>query len=379
VFAAVGPAAKAAGSLLLAGLVIAAAVAYCNATASAQLAALMPEAGGTYVYARRRLGDAWGFLAGWGFVVGKTASCAAMALTFGAYAAPGAARPLAVAAVLAVVGINLRGIVRTAQATRVIVALVLLALAVAVVAALGGGQADAAHLRTTGAGPYGVLQSAGLLFFAFAGYARIATLAEEVRDPARTIPRAIPLALGIVLAVYLIVALAALLALGPARLAASTAPLADAARAGTLDALAPAVRAGGAIASLGVLLSLVAGVSRTALAMARRRELPAALAVLQRAELAVGVAVIAIVLAAGDVRDAIGFSSFTVLAYYALANASAWTLREGERRGPRALNVAGVLGCAALAVTLPLSSVLEGAGVLAAGLAGRALLRSGRH
>src|SRR5919206_2347511 len=110
VFAAVAPAARAAGSLLLAGLVIAAAVAYCNATASAQLAALMPEAGGTYVYARERLGDVWGFLAGWGFVVGKTASCAAMALTFGAYVAPGAERELAVAAVVAVVAVNLRGI-----------------------------------------------------------------------------------------------------------------------------------------------------------------------------------------------------------------------------------------------------------------------------
>jgi APA family basic amino acid/polyamine antiporter len=145
------------------------------------------------------------------------------------------------------------------------------------------------------------------------------------------------------------------------------------------------VRAGGAIASLGVLLSLVAGVSRTTLAMARRRELPGALAAVhparsvpQRAELAVGAAVIAIVLAAGDVRDAIGFSSFTVLAYYALANASAWTLPAAQRRWPRALNLLGVVGCAALAVTLPLPSVLEGAGVLAAGLAARALARSRR-
>ena len=100
VFAAIGPAAEAAGSGLLIGLAVAAVVAYCNATSSAQLAAIYPASGGTYVYGRERLGPLWGFLAGWGFVVGKTASCAAMALTFGAYAGPDARRaPLAVGAV----------------------------------------------------------------------------------------------------------------------------------------------------------------------------------------------------------------------------------------------------------------------------------------
>src|SRR5690606_21045634 len=87
-FTALGPAADAAGGGLLIGLALAAVVAYCNATSSAQLAALHPESGGSYVYGRRRLGHLWGFLAGWSFVVGKTASCAAMALTFGTYAAP---------------------------------------------------------------------------------------------------------------------------------------------------------------------------------------------------------------------------------------------------------------------------------------------------
>ena len=96
VFAAIGPAAQAAGSGLLVGLALAAVIAYCNATSSAQLAAVHPESGGTYVYGRERLGRFWGFLAGWGFVVGKTASCAAMALTFGAYVSPSLRRPLAV-------------------------------------------------------------------------------------------------------------------------------------------------------------------------------------------------------------------------------------------------------------------------------------------
>jgi len=374
VFAAIGPAAEAAGGGLLLGLALAAVVAYCNATSSAQLAALYPESGGTYVYGRKRLGAFWGYLAGWGFVVGKTASCAAMALTFGAYAWPDAARPLAIAAVVAVTALNLRGIQRTARATRVIVALVLAALAAALAAALLGGQASVDRLDFgSSAGPYGILQAAGLFFFAFAGYARIATLGEEVRDPQRTIPRAIPLALGITLLIYAAVALSAQLALGPDRLAASTAPLADAARAGSLDWLAPAVRAGAAIASLGVLLSLLAGVSRTALAMARNRELPPVLDAIHprhhvphRAELAIAALVIVAVVIT-DLRGAIGFSSFTVLTYYAIANASAWTLTDDERRWPKPLAALGVIGCVALALTLPVAAALIGAAVLAAG------------
>src|ERR687894_500937 len=123
VFSAFAPAAAAAGAGLLVGLAIAAFVAYCNATASAQLAAQYPTSGGTYVYGRQRLGDWHGFLAGWGFVIGKTASCAAMALTFASYAAPdGWARPVAVAAVLGLAAVNYRGVTRTARLARVIVA-----------------------------------------------------------------------------------------------------------------------------------------------------------------------------------------------------------------------------------------------------------------
>src|SRR5437762_11001237 len=109
IFAALSPAAAAAGSGLLIGLAVAAVVAYCNATSSARLAALYPQSGGTYVYGRERLGDFWGYLAGWGFVVGKTASCAAMALTVGYYVAPGLARAIAVAAVAAVTALNYFG------------------------------------------------------------------------------------------------------------------------------------------------------------------------------------------------------------------------------------------------------------------------------
>jgi APA family basic amino acid/polyamine antiporter len=384
VFSAFAPAAAAAGSGLLIGLGIAAMVAYCNATASAQLAVQYPTSGGTYVYGREQLGDWWGFLAGWGFVIGKTASCAAMALTFAAYAVPPAwQRPVAVVAVVALAGVNYHGVTRTARLTRVLVVVVLLALAVVVVAALvGGGPADPSSLGD-GVGPaqggYGVLQSAGLLFFAFAGYARIATMGEEVHDPQRTIPRAIVLALGIAVAVYALVGVTALLAMGPDRLAASRAPLADVVLAGSWDWAAPVVVVGGAAASLGALLALVAGVGRTTLAMARRDDLPRWLAAVHprhqvphRAEIALAVVVSVLVLTV-DLRGAIGFSSFGVLLYYLIANLSAFTQPAGVRRFPRWLQVLGAAGCLLLAVTLPWQAVVAGAAVFAVGIGYRAV------
>jgi basic amino acid/polyamine antiporter, APA family len=376
VFAAVGPAARAAGAWLLLGLALAGLVAYCNATSSAELAARYPESGGAYVYGRRRLGPFWGFLAGWAFLAGKLASCAAMALTVGSYAAPGLARPVALVALAAVTVANYQGVAKTALVTRVVVALVLAALAAAVAGMLLGGQAGLGNLDPPGGeGLYGVLQAAGLLFFAFAGYARVATLGEEVADPARTIPRAIPLALGIALVVYVVVCGAALLAVGPAALAAADAPLAEAVAAGRLAWLEPAVRAGAAVASLGVLLSLEAAVSRTGFAMAANRDLPGALAAVHprnkvphRAELAAAVLVGAAVVTV-DVRGAIGFSSTLVLAYYAVANAAAWTLGPSERRWPRWLAGLGLAGCLVLAASLPPTTLLAGVAVLATGVA----------
>ncbi|MDQ1690674.1 MAG: basic amino acid/polyamine antiporter, family, partial [Pseudonocardiales bacterium] len=316
VFAAFGPAANAAGAGLLIGLAIAAVIAYCNATSSARLAAIYPQSGGTYVYGRQRLGPFWGYLAGWGFIVGKTSSCAAMALTFASYAAPGHVRLVGVAAVAALTAVNYLGVQKSAWLTRAIVLITLAALALVVIACLGGGAVRADHVSPfPGGTAYGVLQSAGLLFFAFAGYARIATLGEEVRDPARTIPRAIAIALGIALAVYALVAVSALAAAGPAGLAATASPLRAAVRAGSLSELAPAVQVGGAVAALGSLLALILGVSRTTLAMARDRFLPTSLdavhprfGVPHRAELAVA-AVVIVLVATVDLRGAIGFSS----------------------------------------------------------------------
>jgi APA family basic amino acid/polyamine antiporter len=387
VFAAFGPAARAAGAGLLIGLVLAAVIAYCNATASAQLAAVYPTSGGTYIYGRERLGPWWGFAAGWGFLIGKTASCAAMALTVASYALPGpwwAQRIIAVAAVAALTALNYRGVTKTATLARILVVCTLIALA-AVVIGIAVAGVQVSNLSGAGAWssttPYGVLQSAGLLFFAFAGYARIATMGEEVRDPARAIPKAIIIALAIAVVVYLFVGVAALLAAGPQRLARAAAPLSEALRAAAAAPLVPVVAVGGALASLGALLALIAGIGRTTLAMARNRDLPGWLAAVHpryqvphHAEIALGV-IVGVLAATVDLRGVIGFSSFGVLIYYAIANASAYTQPRAQRRWPRALNVIGVAGCLLLVATLPWPSVVAGLGVFIVGLAGRAIAR----
>ncbi|AWB85493.1 amino acid permease [Mycetocola zhujimingii] len=396
VFAVFAPAAAVAGWGLLAGLAIAAVIAYCNATASAQLAARYPASGGTYVYGRERLGDTWGFAAGWSFVIGKTASCAAMALTFAAYAAPaGWDKPVAALAVACLVAVNYFGVTRTAFLTRILVVAALIALAIVVAAGLSA-PAASGEVVSAGAMPggwlpgapdlglYGVLQSAGLIFFAFAGYARIATMGEEVTDPARTIPRAILLALAVTVLVYATVAVVALRTLGPGVLGTSAAPLVNVAAAGGWDWTAPVVRVGAALASLGALLALIAGIGRTSLAMAREGDLPRFLAAVHpryrvphRAELTLGLIVVALVLLV-DVRGAIAFSSFGVLLYYFVANLAAFTQERADRRFPRWLQVVGMCGCLVLVATLPPVGILIGVAVLAVGIGGRFLAHRSR-
>ncbi|AVL26286.1 APC family permease [Nocardia brasiliensis] len=374
IFGALGPAARAGGVGMLAGLGVAAVVAFCNATSSARLAVRYPASGGTYVYGRERVGPFWGYLAGWSFVVGKSASCAAMALTAGIYLWPAHAHAVAVVVVATLTAVNYRGVQKSAWLTRVIVVVVLLVLAVVIVTAFGSSRTDWQRMQFGGAlTATGVLQAAGLLFFAFAGYARIATLGEEVRDPARTIPRAIPLALGGTLVVYASVAVAALGILGPDRLATAVAPLAELVQVAGAGWLTPVVRAGAALAASGALLALILGVSRTILAMARDRHLPRSLAAVHprfgvphRAEVVVGV-LVAVTAATTDLRAVIGFSSFGVLLYYAIANVSAWTLSRDENRPPRVIPATGLLGCLVLAFTLPMGSIVAGAGVIAAG------------
>lgn len=377
IFASFTAAAAAAGAGLLIGLAIAAVVAVCNATSSAQLAAQYPTSGGSYIYGRQQLSHWAGFLAGWSFVIGKTASCAAMALTFATYAAPpGYAKPVAVAAILALAAVNYFGVTRTAGLTKIIVIIVLVVLAVIVFIGLTGPQSASTSFGDNlfGQGLYGILQSAGLLFFAFAGYARIATMGEEVTEPKRTIPRAILTALSITLAIYALVAVAVLLVIGPEKLATSTAPLVELVTASGQSWAIPLVRVGAAIAALGALLALIAGVGRTSLAMARHRDLPRFFATVHpkygvphHAEIALAV-VVSILVVTVDLRSAIGFSSFGVLLYYLIANLSALTQEPENRRYPKIVQLLGIAGCIVLVVTLPVAAIATGVLVLIVGI-----------
>ncbi|TFD88030.1 APC family permease [Cryobacterium lactosi] len=376
------PAAAAAGSGLLVGLVLAGLIASLNALSSAQLAMSHPVSGGAYAFGRATIGPWWGFSAGWLFLAGKTASAGAIALILGGYLWPEQARLVAVLAVLVLGGVNLAGIRSTARLSAVVVLLVLgglFTLVLVVGAGLAGGTVSVAFDAGTlvEGGWAGILQSAGLLFFAFAGYARMATLGEEVRDPRRTLPRAIVTALALTLVVYGVIGLLCVLVLGPAALASSASPLAD--LVGGREPWTWVARLLAGVACLGSLAGILAGLSRTALAMAREGDLPGALGRISpvrrtpmTAEVTIGlVAVLAVLLL--DPAQLVGFSACAVLVYYAIAHLAALRQPPGERWLPRWVQYAGAAGCLLLAVTLPWPGVLAALAWLALGLAGRAL------
>lgn len=368
IFVAVGPAVGRAGPFVVWAVLLVAVVAGLNATASARLAMRHPQAGGTYVFARERLGPTWGHLAGWVFVVGKTASCAAMALAVGAHLVPGHAKVVAVLAVVALTLIDLAGAKRSAD--------VLTASAVLVVLVVGGSTllllrepsrtADLSYAVEIGAVP----QAAALLFFAFAGYARLATLGEEVRDPERTIPRAVAISFAIVTVLYVGAGVVVARTLTPSQAEASDRALADAVQTLGHPALTAVVAGTAVLAAGGALLSLLGGVSRTTLAMARDRHLPRGLAseshrgVPWAAQVAVG-CVVALALPFVDAVQAVAASSGCVLVYYALTNAAAYSL---GGRLLRPLTIIGFLGCLALVASLPLAGTLWTAAVVAVGL-----------
>ncbi len=381
------PAAAVAGPWLLLGLAIAAAVATLNALSSAQLAMAYPVSGGAYSFGRESLGPWWGFSAGWLFLAGKTASAAAIALIAATYLLPEYARGLAVLLIGTLAVVNALGIRSTARVSAVIVFVVLTGLGlilassaiVSGLAASTAASATASFSVVSGNGWYGTLQSAGLLFFAFAGYARMATLGEEVRNPRRSLPIAIGLALGSALVVYGTVAVVLVSALGVDRLAVTASPLLELVGGiGGGLGWALLVKLLAALACLGSLVGILAGLSRTSLAMARGGDLPGYLGRISPTRSApiaaeatmAGLAMLGVLLL--DATQLVGFSACAVLVYYAIANLAALRQPAADRWLPRFVQVLGLIGCLTLAVTLPWRGVLVAALVLAAGLGVRA-------
>lgn len=396
VFVSSGIAAGVAGPAVIVAVALAALVATCNALSSAQLAASHPVSGGTYEYGYRYLTPGLGFAAGWMFLCAKSASAATAALGFAGYvlgAFDGAGRAwhtaLAVAAVAALTALVAGGIRRSNRSNAVIVALTLLALVAFVLAGLPAALANAgAHLAPffvpeDGNSARNLLHATALMFVAFTGYGRVATLGEEVHDPARTIPRAIVITLLASALLYLAVAFVAVAAAGADSFAGATrgraAPLAVIARGFDVPGVAWLVAAGAVTAMLGVLLNLILGLSRVVLAMGRRGDLPPALAHVhhgtpRRAVLCVGVVIAALALT-GNVALTWSFSAFTVLVYYACTNLAALRLPAAERRYPRWIAAAGLVACLSLAFWVDVRAWAAGLLLLGLGLAWHVVVR----
>ncbi len=404
-FVSLGIAAGVAGGAILLALPLAGLLALASGLSSAQLAAAHPVSGGTYAYGYRFLTPHWGFAAGTTFLLAKSASAATAALGFAGYLLPMVGTPegvgtrvaVALLGVLVLTLLTAGGIARSNRANLLIVGVTLAVLAFLLGAGLfqglagggagtrAGGGADWIRAGLGEAGGTGLLHATALLFVAYTGYGRIATLGEEVRDPGWTIPRAIWITLGTVALLYFGVAWVALATLGAEgfarETAATAAPLEAVARTLEVPGLRAAVAVAAVTAMLGVLLNLVLGLSRVAFAMGREGDLPRSLGLVHgpsgspRVAVWVTGAVIAALVLLGDVRVTWAFSAFTVLLYYGITNLAALRLPEESRRYPRWIPVAGLGGCVLLALFVPPGTWLAGGGLLGAAFLLRLTLR----
>lgn len=369
VFVSLGLAVDLAGSAVVWAVLIAAVVATCNGLSSAQLAASNPVSGGTYEYGYRYLNPAAGFTAGWLFLIAKSASAATAALGIAAYAGIGAERLPALVALAVVTGLVLVGLRRTNQVNAAVVTVAIGSLLVLV--AVSWSEALATPTGDPGSGPQ-LAEAAALVFVAFTGYGRVATLGEEVHSPRRTIPIAVVLTLAASASVYVLVAFVqSRLGTAPAGSGSPLVPIGEAIG-GT--GLASLVRIGALAAMVGVLLNLVLGLSRVALAMGRRNDLPTVFARVHREgrsptpAILLVAGVVAAFVAVGDIRTTWSFSALTVLVYYALTNLAALRQPPEERRFPRVVQYAGLVGCLALAAFIDPTMWAWGSGLVAAGL-----------
>jgi APA family basic amino acid/polyamine antiporter len=397
VFVSLGLGAGIAGPAVLLALALAAGVALCNGLSSAQLAAANPVSGGTYEYGYRYLNSWAGFTAGWVFVIAKSASAATAALGFSGYLLQALGQPtayfvpVAIAVVALLTAIVLSGLRRSNGVNAVIVAVTLFSLLLFVVT--GAPSMERGNLVPFFAvdgrdvGISALLEATALMFVAYTGYARIATLGEEVREPERTIPKAIMAAAVLVMLLYGAVAIVGIGVVGSEGLRAVTeaqaAPLAVVAQRFALPGASLALTVGALTAMLGVLLNLILGLSRVVLAMARRGDLFTALAAVNTsgttpywAVLVVGV-VIAGIVAVGSVRGAWAFSAFSVLIYYALTNLAALRMPASKRRYPRFVAIIGLAACVSLAFWVEREVWVTGLGLIVLGLVWHAIAR--RH
>ena len=376
VFVSLGIGVGIAGPMVLPAIAVAGLVALCNGMSSAQLAANHPVSGGTYEYGHRWLTPSLGFVAGWMFLCAKSASAATAALGFALYLAPDHSLPIALATVGTVTALTLTGMQRSNMVNTLIVAAVLLSLIafIAFGAPAISNHSDRWQTEWDTENLSSLLPASALMFVAFTGYGRVATLGEEVAEPRRTIPRAIIATLVITTLLYIGVAWIALANAGH-----DFDSLTVIAEKFSGPTLGKVLTVGAAIAMISVLLNLVLGLSRVVLAMGRRKDLPEATANIREST---GVPVIATIVVGifiaglaclGDFKLTWSFSAFTVLVYYATTNLCAIRLKPEERLYPVWISYAGLIACLLLACFVEWRVMLAGLGLIGAGLAWKAL------
>ena len=377
-----------AGNGIIIAIVVAGILAAFNGLSSAQLAANFPVSGGTYEYGYRVLGSYWGFSAGWMFLLAKTASAATAALgcagyifyLFGISSLPWLYVGSGLVILLVITSLVSGGIHRSNVANMAIVSLTLFGL-LALVA--GGTFREGFPVQPlvdsfTGFSGKSVLYASALMFVAYTGYGRIATLGEEVVDPARTIPRAIILSMVIIIIIYMAVALTAIHVLGPQAFGntvdGEAAPLMVVARALAIPGLGTLIAVAAITAMLGVLLNLILGISRVMFGMARRSDLPVFLSSVNPKTKSPAATVwatgglIGILILTGDVALTWSFSAFTVLIYYAITNLAALLLPAEKKRYPAWIPAAGLAGCLFLAFWIDPAIWISGLILLIAGI-----------
>jgi basic amino acid/polyamine antiporter, APA family len=369
IFIVTGIVAGLAGAALVVSIALAAVISFFTALSFIELTQWRPAEGSVYYYSRTLLSPFAGFLAGWMWLVSNIFTGAAVALGVAHYLIsllPGVnPRWTAVLLCLGFTLLNWVGVKHSAQVNNILVGTKLAVLLLFVL--VGALHFNPAHFTPFFTSASGVFKGAFFIFFAFAGFARVAIVAEEVKDARRTVPRSILLSLVLSALIYIAVSSVALGLVGSSRLAGSKSPLVDAIRVAGQPALVYAVSLGGMLAMASVLLTSILGVSRMIFAMAREGDLPSFLGRLQSKyqtpPFAVLIAGAGCALCASlfDVTSVVAISTFATLFNYSLANASAFRLAAGRRAYPRVIAAVGLLLCLFL---MPFIS----AGLLAAGM-----------
>jgi APA family basic amino acid/polyamine antiporter len=358
IFIVTGIAAGVAGSAMIVSMLIGAVIALFTALSFAELTAWLPKEGSVYEFSYRLVSPFVGFLSGWMWILSNTFAGAAVSLGFAYYLTgffPG--MPVNwVAAVLCIcfTSLNFVGIRKSAFFNNFLVATKMSILLFFSVFGLG-------YFKLTNFAPFapleaGVLYGVFYIFFAYGGFARVAVVAEEVKDAKQNIPRAILLSLIISTIIYILVGVVAIGLVGAPSLSNSNSPLIEAMNITGNATAVYLISAGGLIATASVLLTSILGVSRVAYAMSKRRDLPRTFAKLHSRfntpyySVWILGTLMALLVLFVDLTKVVAISTFATLFYYSIANIAALRLKTQNRLYPRIVPALGIATCIVLLV-----------------------------